>query len=375
MKIAVNTRLLVKNKLEGIGWFSYETLKRITTQHPEHEFYFIFDRKHSEDFIFSDNITPIELFPQARHPLLYYLWFEFSIPQLLKKLQPDLFLSPDGYTSLKSKFKSLVVFHDLNFEHYPEDIPLLERKYYKYFFPKYAKKADRIATVSEYSKQDIVEQYKVLPDKIDVVFNGANENFVPLNKSEKIKTKKEFSNGASYFIYVGSLHPRKNLVNLLKAYDKFKTENSSSVKLLIVGEKMWNTSEIEKTINEMKFKDEVIFTGRLKVDKLHKVLASALALTYVSYFEGFGIPIVEAFRCDVPVITSNVTSMPEIAGDAALHVDPFSIDSIADALKKIDKNEELRNDLIEKGRQRRKDFTWQKSADNLWRAIEKTIKI
>ena len=375
MKIAVNTRLLVKNKLEGIGWFSYETLKRITTQHPEHEFYFIFDRKHSEDFIFSDNITPIELFPQARHPLLYYLWFEFSIPQLLKKLQPDLFLSPDGYTSLKSKFKSLVVFHDLNFEHYPEDIPLLERKYYKYFFPKYAKKADRIATVSEYSKQDIVEQYKVLPDKIDVVFNGANENFVPLNKSEKIKTKKEFSNGASYFIYVGSLHPRKNLVNLLKAYDKFKTENSSSVKLLIVGEKMWNTSEIDEVFNKMKFKDEVIFTGRLNVDKLHKVLASALALTYVSYFEGFGIPIVEAFRCDVPVITSNVTSMPEIAGDAALHVDPFSIDSIADALKKIDKNEELRNDLIEKGRQRRNDFTWQKSADNLWKSIEKTIKI
>ncbi len=375
MKIAVNTRLLVKNKLEGIGWFSYETLKRITTQHPEHEFYFIFDRKHSEDFIFSDNITPIELFPQARHPLLYYLWFEFSIPQLLKKLQPDLFLSPDGYTSLKSKFKSLVVFHDLNFEHYPEDIPLLERKYYKYFFPKYAKKADRIATVSEYSKQDIVEQYKVSPDKIDVVFNGANENFVPLSKSEKIKTKKEFSNGASYFIYVGSLHPRKNLVNLIKAYDKFKTENSSSVKLLIVGEKMWNTSEIDEVYNKMKFKDEVIFTGRLNVDKLHKVLASALALTYVSYFEGFGIPIVEAFRCDVPVITSNVTSMPEISGDAALHVDPFSINSIADALKKIDKNEELRNDLIEKGRRRRKDFTWQKSADNLWRAIEKTLMI
>jgi len=375
LKIAVNTRLLVKNKLEGIGWFSYETLKRITTQHPEHEFYFIFDRKHSEDFIFSDNITPIELFPQARHPFLYYLWFEFSIPKLLKKLQPDLFLSPDGYTSLKSKFKSLVVFHDLNFEHYPEDIPLLERKYYKYFFPKYAKKADRIATVSEYSKQDIVEQYKVSPDKIDVVFNGANENFVPLSKSEKIKIKKEFSNGASYFVYVGSLHPRKNLVNLIKAYDKFKTENSSSVKLLIVGEKMWNTSEIDEVYNKMKFKDEVIFIGRLNVDKLHKVLASALALTYVSYFEGFGIPIVEAFRCDVPVITSNVTSMPEIAGDAALHVDPFSINSIADALKKIDKNEELRNDLIEKGRQRRNDFTWQKSAENLWRAIEKTIKI
>ena len=375
MKIAVNTRLLVKNKLEGIGWFTYETLKRITTQHPEHEFYFIFDRKYSNDFIFSDNITPIELFPQARHPVLYYLWFEHSMPHLLKKLKPDLFLSPDGYLSLKSKIKSLVVFHDLNFEHYPEDIPWLERKNYKHFFPKYAKKADRIATVSEYSKQDIVEQYKVLPDKIDVVYNGANESFIPVNESEKIETKQEFSKGASYFVYIGSLNPRKNLINLFKAFDKYKSENPSPVKLLIVGEKMWSTSEIKKTLNEMKFKDEVIFTGRLKVDKLHKVLASALALTYVSYFEGFGIPIVEAFRCDVPVITSNVTSMPEISGDAALLVDPFSIDSIAAAMKTIAENEELKNNLIEKGRQRRKEFTWQKSADNLWKAIEKTVRI
>ena len=375
MKIAVNTRLLVKNKLEGIGWFTYETLKRITTQHPEHEFYFIFDRKYSDDFIFSDNITPIELFPQARHPFLYYLWFEHSIPRLLKKLKPDLFLSPDGYLSLKSKIKSLVVFHDLNFEHYPEDIPWLERKNYKYFFPRYAKKADRIATVSEYSKQDIVEQYKVLPDKIDVVYNGANESFVPVSESEKIETKQEFSKGASYFVYIGSLNPRKNLINLFKAFDKYKSENPSPVKLLIVGEKMWSTSEIDEVLDKMKFKDEVIFTGRLKVDKLHKVLASALALTYVSYFEGFGIPIVEAFRCDVPVITSNVTSMPEISGDAALFVDPFSTDSIAGAMKQMVENEELRNELIVKGRQRRKEFTWQKSADNLWRAIEKTVMI
>src|ERR1039457_2407091 len=159
MNIAVNTRLLIKDKLDGIGWFTYESLKRITVQHPEHSFYFIFDRKFNPEFIFSNNITPIVLYPQARHPLLFYLWFEYSLSSLLKRLNADLFLSPDGYLSLKSDTKSLAVIHDLNFEHYPNDLPFLVRKYYRYYFPKFANKATIIATVSEFSKQDNVKQY------------------------------------------------------------------------------------------------------------------------------------------------------------------------------------------------------------------------
>ena len=127
MKIAVNTRLLLKDKLEGIGWFSYETLKRITTQHPEHQFYFIFDRPFTDEFIFSYNIEPVVIGPPARHPVLWYYWFEFRLPGLLKKINPDIFLSPDGYLSLKSHFKSIAVIHDLNFIHYPLPPVLLSR--------------------------------------------------------------------------------------------------------------------------------------------------------------------------------------------------------------------------------------------------------
>jgi hypothetical protein len=157
MKIAVNTRLLLKNKLEGIGWFTFETLKRITEQHPEHEFYFIFDRKYDDSFIFSKNVKPIIIPPQARHPFLFFLWFEFSIPYILKRLKADVFLSPDGYLSLSSKTKQVAVIHDLNFEHNPNDVPFLVRKYFKFFFHRWAKKATRIVTVSEYSKKDIVD--------------------------------------------------------------------------------------------------------------------------------------------------------------------------------------------------------------------------
>lgn len=374
MNIAVNTRLLIRNRLEGIGWFTCESLKRITTQHPEHHFFFIFDREYDPEFIFSDNITPIIQFPQARHPVLYYTWFEMAIPKLLERLKPDLFLSPDGFLSLKTPVKSMAVFHDLNFEHYPQDIPYWTRRYYRQYFPKYAARASRIATVSEFSKADIVRQYKVSPDKIDVVFDGANEAFHPLTKQEKKKIRADFSGGLPYFIFIGSLHPRKNLVNLFRAFDLFKKSNPSEVKLFIVGAKKWWTRDIDIAYNRMVFSDDVVFTGRLDVGELAGVLGSALALTYVSYFEGFGIPIVEAFHCDVPVITSNVTSMPEVAGDAALLVNPFDPESIAEALYKAYQYESIREELVVRGRRRKEMFSWQKTADRLWESIEKSVK-
>ncbi len=374
MKIAVNTRLLLKNKLEGIGWVAFETLKRITQQHKEHEFYFIFDRKFDDSFIFSDNITPIVTYPQARHPLLYYIWFEYSIPGVLKKINADMFLSPDAYLSLSSKTKSLAIFHDLNFEHYPEDLPLLERKYYKYFFPRYARKADRIVTVSEFSKKDIVNLYDVNPEKIDVVYNGANEAFVPISDDKIREVRRKYTNSQPYFVFVGALHPRKNLSRLFKAFDQFKTNTNSDTKLLIVGNRKWWTSDIEDAYTSIKNKDDVVFSGRLDNNELHLVMGSAIALTYVSYFEGFGIPIIEAYKCDIPVITSNITSMPEISGGASLLVDPFSITSIAHALEKVDSDEKLRDELIIKGRERKKLFNWDNTANNLWKSIEKTLE-
>lgn len=374
MKIAVNTRLLIKGKLEGIGWFTYENLKRITTRHPEHDFYFMFDRKFDPEFVFAPNVHPLIVHPQARHPFLYYLWFEHSIPRTLKKIGADLFFSPDGYLSLNTDVPSVNVFHDLNFEHYPQDLPLLERKFYRSFFPKYAGKAKRIATVSEYSKSDIVNLYGVDKNKIDVVYNGANESFKPLDEPGQLKVRKTFSDGFQYFLFVGSLHPRKNLARLFSAFDKFKDRDQKGIKLMIVGEKKWWTDSIKNAYDAMKNQTDVIFPGHLSSENLHKVIASALAITYVSYFEGFGIPIVEAFYCDTPVITSNVTSMPEVAGDAALLVDPFSINSIATAMQKLSVDENLRNTLIEKGRQRRKIFNWQKTSERLWSAIEKAME-
>jgi glycosyltransferase involved in cell wall biosynthesis len=374
MKIAVNTRLLLKDKLDGIGWFSYETLKRITKKHKEHEFLFIFDRKFSDEFIFSDNITPYVISPQSRHPFLWYMYFEWSTTNFLKKHNPDLYFSPDGWISLKTQTKTLDVIHDINFEHNPEHLPYLYRKYYLNYFPKFAQKSSRIATVSEFTKQDIVEKYNILPEKIDVVYNGANIKYSPISESEKEATKKQYSNNADYFLFIGTIHRRKNLHNLIIAFDKLKKSTSNNTKLLVVGAVMWGAKELEDTLSKITCKNDIIFTGRANENELHKIISSSLAMVYPSFFEGFGIPILEAMYCEVPVITSNTTSMPEVGGDAAIYIEPSSVDSITDALTKIEKSPELRKELVEKGKIQREKFSWDKSADKLWESMIRTIE-
>ena len=305
--IAVNTRLLLPNKLDGIGWFTCETLKRITQSHPEHDFVFLFDRKYSDEFIFSENVTPLVIPPQARHPLLWYLWFEYSVAYALRKCKADIFLSPEGLLCSRTTIPQIGVVHDLNFEHYPEYLPANVAAYYKKWFRKSVNIATRLGTVSQFSKNDLIETYKTNADKIDVVYNGSNQLYKPVSDSVKTEIKNKYTNGKPYFIFVGSLHPRKNVVNMLLAFDKFKTESNNELKFVIVGHKQWWNEEIKNTFENLKFKSEIIFTGRQPADELARLTASALASVYVSLFEGFGIPIIEAMNCDVPVITSNVT--------------------------------------------------------------------
>lgn len=373
MKIAVNTRLLLKGRLEGIGWVAYETLRRMVAAHPEVEFYFLFDREPDPMFLFADNVKPVVLFPQARHPFLFIWFFELSVTRALKRIRPDLFFSPDGYMSLRTNIPSVVQFHDLNFEHFPNDMPKIHLWHYKKFFPRFAHQARRIVTVSEFSKKDIVECYGVDPAKIDVAYNGVNEIFQPIGPERQEAIRARYSGGHPYFMFVGSLHPRKNLARLFTAFDLFKRQTPSDVKLLIVGEKRWWTQPIQQAYEAMGCKEEVIFTGRLSAEDLHEVTASALASVYVSYFEGFGIPILEAFRCGTPVITSQVTSMPEVAGDAALLIDPFSESSIAEAMTKMmDAN--IREELAAKGLDRAAAFSWDQAAEEIWKCLMKSIK-
>lgn len=373
MKIAVNTRLLLKGKLEGIGWFTYETLKRITVQHPEHEFFFIFDRKYDDDFIFADNVTPIVLNPPTRHPFLWILWFEYRIPRLLKKIGADIFVSTDGYISLRTDIPQVDVIHDINFAHNPKQLPRLTSWYYNKYFPKFAHKATHIGTVSEYSKKDICKTYNIEAEKISVCYNGSNENYVPIDETEKINIRNKYANGKKFIVFVGALSPRKNVEGLLRAFEIFKNRYDLDINLVIVGGALHKTESIEKAYSEMDFKENVLFTGRLETTELCKVVASSECLAYIPHFEGFGIPLLEAMYAETAIISGNTTSLPEVVGDAALLCAPTDYEKVAEYMNCICSDQNLRNDLIEKGRLQRQKFSWQLSAEKLWKCIETAI--
>lgn len=366
--------MLLPGKMEGIGRFTYEIFSRIAQQHPEVEFHYLFDRSFDPAFITSPNIIPHYIGPPARHPYLMRIWYDISLPWMLKRLQPDIFISPDAQCSLTTSAKQIVVIHDINFEHYPADIPAVYLRDLKRRTPKFCRKAQKIVTVSEFSKADLLKHYSIDTNKVEVVYNGACTIYEPLTHEEKHKAKDTYTGGAEYFIYVGSIHPRKNLQRLIPAFLKFKKETNSKTKLLLVGQTFWKNKELAKVMEQAVSDGDIVFAGRLEGNHLRHALGGAKASVYVSYFEGFGIPIVEAFSAAVPVMTSNVTSMPEVAGNGALLVDPFSVDAIAEGLKALDTNEALRAALIEQGRKELHRFNWDDSARKFWRIIEEIVQ-
>ena len=368
--------------MEGIGRFTEETFRRIVMAHPEHEFIFFFDRPFDSSFVFAPNVTPVVLFPPARHPFLFVWWFEWSVARALKKYQADVFISPDNFLSLSTSTPTLLVVHDIAFVHFADNDKRINRWYYQYFMPLFLKRADKILTVSEFTKQDIIRHFNIDNQKIVVCHNGCRADFKPLSTPKDFVDSKifytvqrtPFGEGVPFFLYVGAVHPRKNVHRLIEAFDAFKKETFSDIQLIICGRFGWLTGEVKTAFEKAAHKEDIIFTGYLADEEVVKLTANALAFVYVSNFEGFGIPILEAMHCDVPVITSNTSSMPEVAGAAALLVNPESVADIAAALKKIAFDENLRLDLIEKGRLQRAKFSWDKTADIVYENILHIVK-
>lgn len=361
MRIAVNTRILLKGRLEGVGWFTREVLQRLVRRHPGWEFLFLFDRPYDEAFVFGPNVQPLVVAPPARHPLLWAWWFNVAVPRVLRQEKADVFFSPDGHCSLRTAVPTVMVTHDIAHEHFPEQVPWLARRYYEYFIPRYLRRADRLITVSEFSKRDIIRHFDLDPGKISVCGNGARPEFHPLPEQEKSAVRQQYSGGQDYFFYLGSVNPRKNVRRLIEAFDVFKNESRAPVKLLIGGRFGWLTGEVKEACDRARHREDIVFLGYLPEAELPGLMGAALALTYVSLFEGFGLPILEALHAEVPVITSDTSSMPEVAGEAALLVDPFHGPAIARAMTRIYRDAALRRQLVEAGRRQRRLFSWEKT--------------
>ncbi|MDX1683933.1 MAG: glycosyltransferase family 1 protein [Saprospiraceae bacterium] len=372
MRIAINTRFLLKGQLEGLGLYTHEVSRRLVDQHPHHEYHFFFDRPYDEEFIYGTNVIPHVVFPPARHPALWYTWFEWSVPRRLKKLQPDIFFSPDGFTSLTFRGKKATVIHDLGFEHYPEHLPPLTRRYYRRYTPKYCRSSDHIFAVSETTRSDICSTYDIPPSRVSVAFNGCREGFLPIDDKEKHAIRKIYSEGKPYFLFVGALHPRKNTAHLLRSFEEF-CKREEGFKLLVTGRKAWMNREMEEVFHNMEYNEDVHFLGYLDKEDLQNVTGAAFACLYPSVFEGFGVPMLEAMNCGVPVVASNVSVMPEIVGDAGLLIDPFSVESTVQGMLKVVKDDARRSEMIEKGFQRAEEFSWDTTADVIWKRIKEMV--
>ena len=374
MTIAVNCWILKNKNLDGIGYYIVNTFPQLIKSHPEVDFVIFCDKNFSGHYFNLPNVKLCRIFPPYRHPLLYIYFLEFVLPAELKKEQIDILICPDGFLSLRSKCPQVNILPDINFAHNPGNMDLKNRLYYNFFFKKFAHKAERIIAISEFTKKDIVETYHVEPSKIDVMLLAIAEDFYPVDDQKQKHVKAKYSSGCPYYFFVGTMHPRKNIKRLILGFEEFKKRTGSDFKLLLAGAILWKTSDIEEAYESSKFKSDIIFVGRVSDEELRALLGSAYALCFVSLFEGFGLPVLEAMHSETAVICSNVSSIPEVGGEAVLYVDPLSVDSIAGAMEKLQISDVLRDDLIEKSKMQRKKFTISNTVQSMWSSIEKVAK-
>ncbi|MEM6397935.1 MAG: glycosyltransferase family 1 protein [Bacteroidota bacterium] len=373
MRIAVNTRFLLPKYLEGLGNFTWEITRRLVERHPEHDFLFCFDRAYDPKFVVGQRTTAKAIFPPARHPILWQMWFEYRLPQVVSSWGADVFFSPDSYCSVRSKVPTVMVTHDLAFLHYPDQVPSRVLRYYKKWTPRYLQRAEHIVTVSEFVKQDILANYPINEGKISVACNGVRDAFRPLSVKEIAQIRENHSSGRPYFFYLGSVHPRKNVARLIRAYTAYRAADGADHPLLLGGRLAWQLSEVQAAHTDSPYRDDIHFLGYLEVEEAARLLASALALVYPSLSEGFGVPLLEAMHAEVPIITSSATSLPEVAGEAALLVDPTNEEQLAFGLLEISKNPNLREQLVEKGKKQREIFSWERATDVVDEAINSVL--
>jgi glycosyltransferase involved in cell wall biosynthesis len=373
MNIAINARFLLTNYMEGYGNYIYELFTRVAYLQPTNQFFLILDRPYEKKLDLPTNCKIIVVTPAARHPLLWHYWYNVKVPQCLKKIKANLFISPDGFCSLTTKVPQITVIHDLAFLQHTDAIPKSHLWYYKRYTPKFIAKSTHVVTVSEFSKADIIQNYKTKTDKIDVVYNAANALYQPLPYAMHRIIKEKYTDGKNYFICVTSIHPRKNILHLLKAFSIFKKWQKSNMKLVLIGRLAWKNNAFEKLLATYKYKEDVSVLGYLPTPEVAALVGAAYCAIYPSLMEGFGVPILEAMQCEVPLITSNNSGMLEAGGDAAFYANPNKIEEIAAQMQLVYKDENLRSEKIKLGIQHVQQFNWDISAKKMSAIINMII--
>jgi len=294
------------------------------------------------------------------------LWTLLGLSGRLKSHKLDVFFSPTHYLPVYTGCPSVISILDVSYLYFPN---LFKKKdlYQLKLWGKYSiKRADKIITISKSSKNDIIKAYKVNEAKVAVVYPGIKELKNGAKALNMDELNKKFRINKEYILFVGTLQPRKNIVKLIDAFSKLE----SKVDLVIVGKKGWQFEEILEAPKKYGVSERVKFLDSVTDEELPSLYKNAVCFCLPSLYEGFGLPILEAMQNGCPVLTSNVSSLPEAGGDAALYFNPENADDIKEALEKVLSNEKLRQDMIKKGYNQVKKFSWDKSARETLKVLE-----
>lgn len=351
--LVVNARFLTQD-LTGVQRFAIEICKQLIKQYPNISFVSPKNIVHQEiaDLL---NVKTIGKFKG-------HLWEQIDLPVYFKKLPAQAVLLNLANTAPLFINRKIVTVHDLAFLINPEWFSKIFYYYYRFLIPGILKNNLAIFTVSEFSKKEILKYFKINPQKVIVIYNAVSEKLLRTSSASKFK-----KNNSQFILAVSSIEPRKNLKSLILAYQKI---NNKNIKLLLVGKENSQVfSQSDSISANSAIEENIKFTGYLSDEELNDLYKTAEVFVYPSFYEGFGLPPLEAMANGCPVMVSNTTSMPEICGEAAIYFDPYNSENIAEKLDLLINNNDLKKQLIEKGSERVKTFSWAHSAKTIIETI------
>jgi glycosyltransferase involved in cell wall biosynthesis len=298
----------------------------------------------------------------------------FIIPWMIRKLKVDLVVEPThfGPFNLSKKVKRITIIHDLTPIFFPHYHPFLSQLLQRLFLKRILRKADYIVTNSKYTMSDIVKKYSFTKEKVSFIHLGYDSIFKPQENNKEVLSSYGIVN--DFFLFVGTIEPRKNLGTLIRAFSLYKEETKKDTKLVIIGQIGWRSNELLKEIDLHPLKDEIFILGYVPSKHLPAFYSAAQVTIMPSFYEGFGMTIVESFACGTPCIVSNISSLPEVGGDASLSFDPNDALDLKQKMRLITENEELLVNLRLKSLQRAKSFSWDDYANDFNQIVIQTVQ-
>lgn len=366
----------VGNKLTGIGRVLIEILKRIAPIN-ENDKYILFknyDFHEYDELANFKNITLVDINVSKNSPLKNILWHQWLFQMLQRKYKCDLAYIPNFSLLLWKRIPTIVTIHDLIEFNIPDKFSKLRMMYRKIIDPLMVRNSSYITTVSECSKNDIIKYCGAEEKKIKVITNAADQKRFRLYDRKIIDSvlNKHGLKYQSYFLFVGTIdYPGKNIMSVIKSYELLKKEKNIEEKLVIIGKNGFNSKVIYDYVNESPCKDSIIFTGYLEDSELPLLYAGCKIFLYLSLYEGFGLPVLEAMSCGVPVICPNTSCFPEVVGNLEISVSPLDIKQIKEKIDLLITNEDYYKTIAQKSYERASYFSWEKSAQEYYITFKK----